>query len=164
MRIVFLLASLLMVVACSSTPTPAPVAVQAPAPAPASLVCDSYIVMDMCVQDLRGDGTVDMVFFSDSNEVFMYQQGQKQTVAEVMAFHRCAVPLNEGMQNITNRILHRKNMSLTEEVDIARKLITNYLAAKPEIDACNAQFEDAAPATLAEDDESFMDDLDWGDV
>ena len=39
-------------------------------------VCDSYLIMTMCVQDLHGDGSVDMIYFTDTNEVFMYQDGK----------------------------------------------------------------------------------------
>jgi hypothetical protein len=46
------------------------------------------------------------------------------------------------MQATTNRILNRENLSIAEELSITMELITNYLAAKPSIDACNARFED----------------------
>lgn len=95
----------------------------------------------MCVQDLQGDGVVDLIYFTDTKEIFMYQNGKRDSVAEVMPFHRCAVPLDAGMQATTNRILNRENLSLTEELSITVELITNYLAAKPSIDACNARFE-----------------------
>ena len=77
----------------------------------------------------------------------MYQDGKQDSVAEVMPFHRCAVPLDEGMQATTNRILNRSDLSLGEEMSITRELISNYVAAKPTIDACNAQFEDATVGT-----------------
>ena len=118
-------------------------------------VCDSYLILSMCVQDLHGDGTVDMIYFTDTNEVFMYQGGKQDSVAEVMPFHRCAVPLNEGMQATTNRILNRSDLSLAQEVSITRELISNYVAAKPTIDACNAQFEDATVGNMQQHDDEF---------
>jgi hypothetical protein len=126
-------------------------------------VCDSYIIMDMCVQDLMGDGTVDMVYFTDTNEVFMYQAGRQDAVGEVMPFHRCAVPLNAGMQSTTNQILEREDLSLTEELDITRRLIANYVAAKPTIDACNARFTQKDPDNPAQKDDFFISDSDWDD-
>ena len=146
---------MMTLVGCASTP-PAGVSV-----AQGKTVCDSYIVMDMCVQDLMGDGTVDMVYFTDTNEVFMYQAGRQDAVAEVMSLHRCAVPLNAGMQSTTNRILERENLSLTEELDITRQLIANYVAAKPTIDACNARFSQNAPGDPAQEDDFFTSDADW---
>ena len=125
------------------------------------VVCDSYLILDMCVRDVVGDGTVDMIYFTDTEEIFMYQAGRKELVAKEMDFHQCAVPLNEGMQDTTNRILQRENLSLTQELAITKDLISNYMAAKPTIDACNANFEkqntDAEPA----EDEFFMDDAEW---
>lgn len=129
----------------------------------ARTVCDSYIILSMCVEDVVGDNTVDLVYFTDTNEVFMYQEGRRDVVPEHMAFHRCAVPLNEGMQATTNRILQRENLSLTEEIDITRLLIANYAAAKPTIDACNAKFEDGA-AGDADPEDTFSDyERDWDD-
>jgi hypothetical protein len=140
---------------CSSTPTTSTEQVKA------RIVCDTYIILNMCVEDLAGDGTVDMVYFSDTNEAFMYQQGMHNAVAQVMPLHRCAVPLNVGMQATTNRILGRENLSLSEELDITRQLIANYVAAKPAIDACNARFEDNNPGTIAQEDQFFVEESDW---
>ena len=97
-----LLAILLLLMAgCASDPITQPAKVSGKA------VCDSYIILDMCVEDLVGDGSVDMIYFSDTREIFMYRDGMKNAVAGEMPFHRCAVPLNSGMQSITNRILKR---------------------------------------------------------
>jgi hypothetical protein len=146
---------MMTLVGCASTP-PAGVS-----HAQGKTVCDSYIIMNMCVQDLMGDGTVDMVYFTDTNEVFMYQAGRQDAVGEVMSFHRCAVPLNAGMQSTTNQILKRENLSLTEELDITRRLIANYVAAKPTIDACNARFTQKDPDNPAQKDDFFISDADW---
>jgi hypothetical protein len=124
-------------------------------------VCDSYLIMTMCVQDLHGDGSVDMIYFTDTNEVFMYQDGKRDSVAEVMRFHRCAVPLNAGMQATTNRILNRSDLSLAQEMSITKELISNYVAAKPTIDACNAQFEDATVSNKQQDDEFSRYEAEW---
>ena len=124
-------------------------------------VCDSYFILSMCVQDLHGDGTVDLVYFTDTTEVFMYQDGKRDSVAEVMPFHRCAVPLDAGMQATTNRILNRSDLSLAEEMSITRELISNYVAAKPAINACNAKFEDDTIDNMQQDDEFSQYEDDW---
>jgi hypothetical protein len=131
-----LLSVVLVLAACAQTPSIAPQQVAG------KTVCDTYLIQSMCVQDLQGDGVVDLIYFTDTEEIFMYRSGKRDSVAEVMPFHRCAVPLNAGMQATTNRILNREDLSLTEELSITMELITNYLAAKPSIDACNARFED----------------------
>ena len=144
-----------LLVGCASTPE------NASQQTKGKTVCDSYLILSMCVQDLHGDGTVDMVYFTDTNEVFMYQDGKQSSVAEVMPFHRCAVPLDEGMQATTNRILYRSDLSLGEEMSITRELISNYVAAKPTIDACNAQFEDATVENIQQNDEFSLYEADW---
>ena len=144
-----------MLAGCSSAPATRTTQTQG------KIVCDSYIILSMCVQDLIGDGTVDMIYFSDSREIFMYQEGRQDAVAEVMPLHRCAVSLNAGMQATTNRILERENLSLGEELDITRQLIASYAAARPEINACNARFEDNHTGDIAHEDEFFGEDTDW---
>ena len=126
-------------------------------------VCDTYLILSMCVQDISGDDTVDMIYFTDTNEIFMYQQGRRSAVANVMPFHRCAVPLNEDMQATTNRILNRSDLSLGEELEITRQLITNYIAAKPTIDACNAKFEDEVAKGAAAESEFSEFESEWDD-
>jgi hypothetical protein len=131
-----LVAVVLVLAGCAQTPS------VVPQQAAGKTVCDTYLIQSMCVQDLQGDGVVDLIYFTDTKEIFMYQNGKRDLVAEAMPFHRCAVPLDEGMQATTNRILNRENLSVTEELSITMELITNYLDAKPSIDACNARFED----------------------
>ena len=126
-------------------------------------VCDTYLILSMCVHDISGDGTVDMIYFTDTNEIFMYQQGSRSAVAKVMPFHRCAVPLNKEMQATTNRILNRSDLSLGEEIEITRLLITNYLSAKPTIDTCNAGFDDKTGDGTAEEDEFSEFESEWDD-
>ena len=131
-----LVAVVLVLAGCAQTPS------VVPQQAAGKTVCDTYLIQSMCVQDLQGDGVVDLIYFTDTKEIFMYQNGKRNLVAEVMPFHRCAVTLDAGMQATTNRILNREDLSLTEELSITMELISNYLAAKPSIDACNAQVED----------------------
>ncbi len=129
------------------------------APSKASIVCDTYIFLSMCVRDLIGDGEVDIVYFTDTREIFMYREGMREEVGHVMPFHQCAVTLSEDMQATTNRILGRSDMSLNEELSITRALIANYMAAKPSIDACNASFEDEKSGGHEED--GFFIEEDW---
>ena len=161
-RILVISALLLALAGCSSTPESPASASAAAEPGTDRVVCDSYLMQEMCVKDLSGDETVDLIYFADTNEIFMYQEGRKEQVQAFMPLHRCAVPLNPGMQTTTNRILHRKDMSLTEELDITRRLIVNYVAAKPSIDACNERYE-AENGGVAHEEELVEDEFDWGE-
>lgn len=125
------------------------------------IVCDSYIVLHMCVQDYVGDGVVDMIYFSDSIEIFMYREGMKDIVAPAMPFHQCVVPLSPAMQDISNRILFREDLSFGEELAIKKDLLFAYLAAKPGIDACNASFEGENPGGEQQSEEFFIDESEW---
>ena len=118
------------------------------------IVCDSYIVLDMCVRDLVGDGAVDLIYFTDTREIFMYRKGMKETVGAVMPFHQCAVVLSPGMQATTDRILNRDNLTLSQELGITKDLISNYFTAKSEIDACNTRF-DKEKGLVSEPEEDF---------
>ena len=124
-------------------------------------VCDTYLLFSMCVQDIDGDDTVDMVYFTDTKEAFMYQEGKQALVGKVLPFHRCAVPLDTGMQTTTNRLLERDTLSLTEEISITKELIVNYALAKPAIDACNARFEDAESDSKQQTPDFSQFEEDW---
>jgi hypothetical protein len=124
-------------------------------------VCDSYIVLHMCVQDYVGDGIVDLIYFSDTIEIFMYRESQKEVVANVMPFHQCAVPLPDAMQKISNRILFRENLSFNDELSIKKDLLFAYLEAKPTIDACNESFEDKKGGHEEPEAPFFIEESEW---
>ena len=89
------------------------------------------------------------------------REGMQEEVARVMNLHRCAVVLNPRMQAVTDRILNRSNLSLSEELKITRELIGGYMAAKPEVDACNERFEAAESGGDAGDDDFSSFETDW---
>ena len=64
------------------------------------------------------------------------------------------------MQATTNRILGRADMSTKEEVGIARELIANYLAAKPDIDACSERHAQQSATPKPPEEEFFTGDWD----
>jgi hypothetical protein len=115
----------------------------------------------MCVRDLVADGAVDLIYFSNSNLIFMYREGMKDTVTSIMPLHPCAVTLDEELQSATNRILARDTLSLRERFGIKRVLLSKYLAAKPEIDACNARVRASHAQDTEEEAEFYMGDSGW---
>ena len=78
-----------------------------------------------------------------------------------MPLHRCAVPLDPEMQTTTNRVLKREELSFAEEMSITKALIGSYVAAKPAIDACNAQFENNADNTQKSEVDFSQFEEDW---
>ena len=154
----YVLAVLLSLAGCASSPPGEQQSSQG------KTVCDSYIVLYMCVQDYIGDGIVDLIYFSDTNEIFMYRESQKEVVAKVLPFHQCAVPLPDPMQKISNRILFRENLSFNEELGIKKDLLFAYLEAKPGIDACNESFEDENGGSEEPEDPFFIEESEWDEI
>ena len=62
-----LVAVVLVLAGCAQTPS------VVPQQAAGKTVCDTYLIQSMCVQDLQGDGVVDLIYFTDTKEIFMYQ-------------------------------------------------------------------------------------------
>ncbi|MEH6592784.1 MAG: hypothetical protein V7746_21130 [Halioglobus sp.] len=151
------LSSAIFLAGCGTGPVKEPETTQG------RIVCDSYIILDMCVRDLTADGQVDMIYFTDTEEIFMYRTGMKEAVGGIMPFHQCAVPLSSQMQATTNRILLRGDLSLSEELGITKDLISSYMAAKPEIDACNAQHNKQKGVVDNTEEEFYVDEDEWED-
>ena len=148
------LAAVLLLAGCASDP------VVEQEPEVGKIVCDSYIILDMCVRDLTGDGQVDMIYFTDTNEIFMYREGMMDVVGQVMSFHQCAVPLSEGMQDTTNRIII-DGQTFTARLGIKRELLANYMRSKSEIDACNASFAMERGETQEPEEEFYIEEDVW---
>ena len=150
-----LMAIVLLLAGCATDPVIEPESTKG------KTVCDSYIILHMCVQDVVGDGIVDMIYFSDTYEIFMYREGVKDIVAPIMPFHQCAVPLPDSMQKIANRILFRENLSFSDELGIKKDLLFAYLEAKPGIDACNKSFEAQKSTSDEPEEEFFIEEDEW---
>ena len=149
------LLGILLASACSTSPVGRPQQVSTGA------ICDSYLIFDMCVRDLMGDGAVDMIYFANSERVFMYRRGMKDRVERFMPLHHCAVSLDEEMQTATNRLLHHDSLGMGEKLGIKRLLLVKYLAVKPEIDACNARRRQGDAEKYAREKEFYMGESDW---
>ena len=65
-----LVAVVLVLAGCAQTPS------MVPQQAAGKTVCDTYLIQSMCVQDLQGDGVVDLIYFTDTEEIFMYRSGK----------------------------------------------------------------------------------------
>jgi hypothetical protein len=151
-RLLWPLAVVALLSACASTnPTRA---ITNPEPS-GRLACDSFFIYEMCVQDMSGDGRVDLMYFSDTNEIFMYRDGMADQVSTVLPLHRCAIPMDGNTVDYSSRLLYSDDLTLVAEMDVKGKLLANYLAAKPAVDACYAQ-NDAVSEAFGEEE-----DYDW---
>ncbi len=115
------------------------------------LYCDSFLVYDMCATDTNRDGVVDLVYFSDDMQVFMYREGADRRIPRHLRRHRCAVLMDEDLVATTSRLFFiDEETSAIEKTDIRGAMLLKYIAYMPEVSACNRRFEEAEAAAADE--------------
>lgn len=116
--------------------------------------CDSFLIYDMCAQDLDRDGEVELVYFADTNEVFLYRDESDAELPLQLTMHRCALPMNEEIIQSTSRLfLISDETSLLERSDIRGSLMLSYVSYLPRVAACHG--DDPAATEVAGDDFDF---------
>ena len=115
-----------------------------------ALYCDNFLVYDMCASDTNRDGVVDLVYFTDSNEVFMYREGADRRIPRHLSRHRCAQLMDEDLVATTSRLFFiNDETSMMERTDIRGAMLIKYIAYMPEVSACNRRFEEAEERAAA---------------
>lgn len=123
-----------------------------PKEAVGKLACESFLIYDLCIHDLTGDGVVDYMYFDDTKEIFMYRQGMEAQVSAVMAMHRCAIPMTEPALKNSSELLYLEERGLGTEMVLKGKLVSNYLQVKSQIDAC--YYQTASPKETKKSEET----------
>ncbi len=109
--------------------------------------CDSFLIYDMCARDLSGNGVVDLVYFTDTMEVFMYRPGAENNVPGELGVHRCVLAMDEELVATTSRLFYIDDQtSLLEKQDIRGAMLLKYMAYMPEVTACNLRKDEAEQA------------------
>ncbi|MBK52046.1 MAG: hypothetical protein CMQ45_06635 [Gammaproteobacteria bacterium] len=104
--------------------------------------CDSFLIYEMCAMDTNRDGVVDLVYFTDSKEVFMYHPEFGGEYPSGLELHRCATPMDEELVATTNRVFYVDDSTpFLERQDIKGEMMLKYVANLPEITACNLRAE-----------------------
>lgn len=112
-----------------------------------TLVCDSFLIYDMCAQDLNGDGEVEFVWFADTYEVFLFREDTAHRVPDDLTLHRCAQQMNDDIvRNASMLFFIDDDTGHVARLDIKGALIASYMSYIPRVNRCNAQYEDGAPA------------------
>lgn len=107
-----------------------------------SLYCDNFMIYDMCARDTNRDGTVEYVYFEDSNEIFLYREGTDRRLPRGLDMHRCALPMDDGIIATTSRMFYiDEETSYLERQDIRGALMIKYIAYMPRVTACNMRAE-----------------------
>lgn len=106
--------------------------------------CDNYLIYDMCARDMSGNGIVDLVYFSDTLEVFMFRPGADDNVPSELGVHRCAMPMDEDLIATTSRLFYiDEETSFLERQDIRGAMLIKYVTYMPEVTACNMRADRA---------------------
>lgn len=104
--------------------------------------CDNFLVYDMCARDTNRDGVVDVVYFTDSDEVFMYREGMEGRFPSNLEVHQCAQAMDEDLVATTSRLFFIDDeTSFIEKQDIRGSMMIKYIAYMPRVSACNMQAE-----------------------
>ncbi|MDA0926666.1 MAG: hypothetical protein O2861_01150 [Proteobacteria bacterium] len=113
-----------------------------------ALYCDTYLMYDMCAQDQNRDGVVDFVYFTDSEEIFMFREGVQERYRGNLGVHRCAQIMDENLVATTSRVFYvNDETSFLERQDIKGAMMIKYIAYMPEVTACNMRHEQLAKET-----------------
>lgn len=131
---IILVGSLILLGACSSTDFEGerPVSAQ---------YCDNFMIYDMCARDTNRDGKVDLVYFTDTNEVFMYREGLRR-IPRDLGRHRCAMAMDPELIATTSRLFYiDEQTSFLEKQDIRGSMMIKYIAYMPRVTACNMRAE-----------------------
>ncbi len=106
--------------------------------------CDNFLVYDMCARDTSGNGIVDVLYFTDTLEVFMFSPGADEDIPEDLGVHRCAMPMDDELIATTSRLFFiDEDTGFLEKQDIRGSMLLKYIAYMPEVSACNLQADQA---------------------
>ena len=125
--------------ACASVDSKYPIAHVPPVN---SVFCDTYFIYQMCVEDVDDNGDVDILFFQDTGEVFMYQAGQEENISGDKPLHECAQIMDDSMQAASSELLYvTDDMGFFEKTRIKKNLMVNYARYRGRINQCNIKYE-----------------------
>lgn len=122
---------------------------QAPA---TSRYCDRYFIYRMCVQDIGGDGEVDLMYFEDTMEVFMYRPESTDGVKARLVMHPCAQIMDQGLGDVSTQLLYiTDDTGFFQKAELKSELISHYMRYSSKINACNEQDDNNVAQTETED-------------
>lgn len=109
-----------------------------------NLYCDNFLVYDICAQDLNRDGVVELVYFEDSREVFMYRDGADAEIPTGLEMHRCARVMGDDLVATTSRLFFvDETTTYLARTDIRGQMLLKYIAFLPGVTACNMRAMEA---------------------
>lgn len=92
----------------------------------------------MCARDHNGDGSVDFMYFEDTDEVFMAMPGFDAPQVTARPVHRCIQPMDEPMQNAASALLSiQPDTSSLTKTKIKTRLLLNYSRYIADVNRCH---------------------------
>ncbi len=108
--------------------------------------CARYLVYDMCMLDLNGDGRADLMYFSNTNKVFMYDHDWQERISADFDLHPCAQILDDETKAASSPLLTvPPGGSAMGEMSAKKELFYDYLRYYPKIRACTKQPAEEQP-------------------
>lgn len=104
---------------------------------PYATYCDSYLVYDMCVHDIDGDGEADVMYFEDTREVFMADSTYIADPRDNLSPHRCIQQMDNAVQQTSTRLLTiDEETGALEKTRLKSKLMLVYMHFYNDIQSC----------------------------
>lgn len=126
--------------------------------------CDSYIGYRMCIRDLNADGQADLMFFRDTNEIFMAAPEFINTPVAGLVRHKCIQVIDKSLRKTSSDVLAAQiESTVLERAQIKSTLILHYTRYIGRINRCHkpqlleAQADDSADKDGAFGEEDFDD-------
>ena len=109
-----------------------------------TLYCDNYLIYDMCATDLNRDGQVDLVYFTDTMDVFMYRDNEVERIPGHLGLHRCAMQMDEDLVATTSKLFYiTEQTTALEKNDIKGAMLLKYMTYMPTVTECNLRAQQA---------------------
>jgi|TARA_B110000263_G_C15177600_1_gene449992 hypothetical protein len=114
-----------------------------------ALVCDNFLIYDMCAQDMDADGVVEYVYFENSDKVFLYRVGTQEGLPANLKMHRCAQEMDDSIVSSASRMFYVSDETpYIERTDIRGAMMLSYISYMPRVASCNVAADQAQ--TLSE--------------
>jgi hypothetical protein len=101
--------------------------------------CDSFMAYDMCAVDISHSGDVDMIYFEDTNEVFMVNPASDDTLWSALPLHECVQSMDGNMQSASNDLLTiTDDTGMLTKTKMKARLMLSYSKYMNEIRRCKS--------------------------
>lgn len=156
-RYIGLIVAAIVLSGCSS----APQQTQRASSALRDTYCDSYLVYDMCVRDIDADGKADLMYFEDTEEVFMVTNELMHANTKNLNLHRCVQTMDSATREASTRLLDiNEHTGLMKKTQLKSKLMLVYMHYYNDIQSC---MNGHTVADRSDTSDTFGDDEQWSD-